>query len=714
MPQPGDSPRQRSGPPSDPADQSGTQSNGTPKPQSNNTSKWDWRFLSNLLIPTVITVLIGTIGFGLWQLHAQNKSNQQLSQSQHSSDQKLSQDQQRATILQTYLNNMQDLLVTDGLATSAPGAEVRQVARVQTLATLGSLDQGRNKIVLQFLQNAHLVGTQDSVITLSDADLSKDDLSGADLSGVNLNGANLSSATLSDANLDDANLYDADLSNADLSGANLSDAVLTGAFLGSAIMNHAALTGANLSGAIMTGAHLNDAHMSGADLNGAELASADLSGTDVSDADLVSASLTQSQLDTVSSCTNAALSMSLKCHHIVKINLVYWYTETSAEARVIHTLIQQFEDNNKEIHIIPEPMNYFQTETAFENAVKEGDPPDVLRSDVTWVAQFASQGYLLNLDSYASQIDLSGYLPAALSYDYYQRNLYGLPQVTDFLALLYNKADLQKAVDTTSPPATMTELEADAMAVVTSGAAKYGFETDGKAYDNLPFIYAFGGGMLDTNHNILVNDAGSVAGLNFLLSLQDAGVMPADVNYSNGPVPVPVTDFMEGKTAMIFGGPYDIPTILKDPSFGNNPDNLGIAAIPAGPATTPTSTCPAGQDLAPSGGQSYVISASTLHPIEAEKFIAFMSQMTSQVAIAEKNQTLPTLTSAYPAVRGEQFINEFDNYTCTAVTQPVIPQAALLYEAFDPAIEAVLDDVESPAVALNAVADAWKQLLAGS
>jgi hypothetical protein len=37
-----------------------------------------------------------------------------------------------------------------------------------------------------------------------------------------------------------------------------------------------------------------------------------------------------------------------------------------------------------------------------------------------------------------------------------------------------------------------------------------------------------------------------------------------------------------------------------------------------------------------------------------------------------------------------------------------------LYDAFDPNIAAALDGVESPVAALNAVAEAWKQLLASS
>jgi arabinogalactan oligomer/maltooligosaccharide transport system substrate-binding protein len=631
---------------------------------------------------------------------------------QHRSDQQVSQDQQRAATLQTYLSNMQDLLLNHKLATSTPGMEVSQVARVQTLTTLRSLDADRNKIVLQFLQGAHLIGIQNAVINLSNADLSNDDLNGANLSGVDLNGA-----TLTDARLDGASLFGADLGNADLSGAdlgdaNLSDATLTGAFLGDTVMNHSILTGAHLGGAILTGAHLTGAYLSGADLNGAVLTGTDLSDSDLSDADLVTASLTQPQLDTVHSCTNATLYTGLTCLHNFRIDLTYWYTESPAEAPVILKLIRQFEQLYPKIHINAVYMNYFQTQTAFENKAKGGQAPDVLRSDVSWVAQFASQGYLLNIDSYTSQNELSDYLPTPLSYDYYMGHLFGLPQVTDFLALLYNKAELRKAVRTASPPSTMTNFEADAMKVVQNRAARYGFETDGTAYNVMPFLYAFGGGMLDQHNGILVNKPGSVAGLNFLLKLQKDRVMPANVNYSNGPVITPVTDFATGKTAMIFGGPYYIPEILAGPSFKSNPGNLGVAAIPTCPASTPT--CHAGQTGAPSGGQSYVISAGTLHPIEAYKFISFMSQEPRQVEIAEANHTLPTRISAYKnVISDEQFISEFRHISYTARARPAIPQAGHLFDAFDPAIAAALDGVESPVAALNAVAGAWKQLLAG-
>jgi len=665
-----------------------------------------------------------TIGFGLWQAHQQQQSDQQHAQYQHKYDQQLARDQQHAAILQRYIDNMQDLLLNHNLSKSKPADEIRQVAREQTLTTLRRLDAGRNKIVLRFLQDTRLIGLHDAVINLSNADLSNDYLSGADLSridlagttltGALLNGADLTDATLysadlngadlSDANLNGAYLFDATLYHADLNGAHLINATLTGAFLGNTTMNGATLTDAHLNGAELSGGHLNSSDLSGANLDGADLNDTDLSGTDLSYADLTAQLLTQQQLDKVYSCTHATLPTGLACHHSVSVTLTYWYTESTAEAPVIGRLIDQFQQLNPNIKINAVPKPFLQAQAAFMTAAQAGKAPDVFRSDVGWVTQLASQGYLLNIDSYVSQGNLSDYLSAPLRYDYYNGNFYGLPQVTDFLAMLYNKHELEKA-GITSAPATMANFQRDAEKVVQSKAARYGFETYESGYYALPFLYAFGGGMFDRHNNILVNSRGSVNGLEFLLKLQNTyKVMPTNMNSSDGGNMV--NDFMSGKTAMIFDGPWDVSNIWTGSAFTGKHGNLGIAGIPRGPA---------GQTGSPLGGQSYVISAGTAHPFEAYKFISFMNSTASQAAIAEANHTLPTRQSAYKdrAVSSDPIISAFVSIKATAVARPAIPQAAHLFDAFDPNIKAALDGA-SPIDALNAVAKAWQQLRAGS
>ena len=255
---------------------------------------WDW--LQLLIIPLVLAS--ATIGFGLWQAH--------LADMQHQQDQAIALDQQRATILQTYIDNIQDLLLNHNLLKSSvldpsnPYYDVAILARARTLTALQGLqgDPERKGHLLIFLHEAELIGFDDykgkthgiPIIVLSGADLSEADLHGANLSGAFLEGANLSRADLSEAFLKDAvadNLSNANLSNADLSNANLS----YGNPRGGGIVERADLSNAKLSNADLSGANLSYANLSNANLSNANLSSANLSGAILSGADLHAADL---------------------------------------------------------------------------------------------------------------------------------------------------------------------------------------------------------------------------------------------------------------------------------------------------------------------------------------------------------------------------------------------------------------------------------------
>jgi len=185
-----------------------------------NKAVWDWfLLLSQVLGAIAIPFVILVVGLYFTQQNTQQQVQ-------------FAADQQQETTLQTYLDDMSNLLLNNKLLESKPGDEIRQVARERTLTTLRRLHEGRNRIVLQFLQVAHLIGIQDAVINLSNADLSNDDLSGATLSGADLSNDDLSGADLSGATLSNALLIDDTLSYAIFTGAHLTDAHLTGAELG--------------------------------------------------------------------------------------------------------------------------------------------------------------------------------------------------------------------------------------------------------------------------------------------------------------------------------------------------------------------------------------------------------------------------------------------------------------------------------------------------
>jgi uncharacterized protein YjbI with pentapeptide repeats len=263
--------------------------------------KTPWDFIQLLLIPLVLA------GVGFWFSAQQNQTSLQVSERQHqadlqiaatryANDQQLAADQQRETTLKTYLDDLSNLLLNNKLLESKPGDAVRQVARERTLTTLRRLEANRNRIVVQFLQDTHLIGGKNAVIDLSRAELSHDDLSRANLSR---------------ADLSEANLIDANLSRAILSGTILSDAYLIGAYL-----SGTNLIDANLSGAFLSDADLSSAYLDGADLSGADLSGAILSGAILSGADLrYTHDLTQQQLDQVDTCQGAILPEGLTCHH---------------------------------------------------------------------------------------------------------------------------------------------------------------------------------------------------------------------------------------------------------------------------------------------------------------------------------------------------------------------------------------------------------------
>lgn len=160
--------------------------------------------------------------------------------------------------LDTYISQMEQLILEKYLLASQSDDPVRTVAKTRTITALRRLDGEHNQQLIQFVRDVglfrgllpfdiHLAEAKLSGADLSGANLSRANLSGADLSGANLIRADLSVANLSRANLSGANLSRADLGRADLSRANLSRANLSGANL-----SWANLSGANLSGAIVT------------------------------------------------------------------------------------------------------------------------------------------------------------------------------------------------------------------------------------------------------------------------------------------------------------------------------------------------------------------------------------------------------------------------------------------------------------------------------
>jgi uncharacterized protein YjbI with pentapeptide repeats len=248
-------------------------------------SGWNWlELLSALAIPVVLAVA------GLYfeaQLDARQRS---IENQRAQAERELAKQRAQDEALQAYLDQMGSLLLEEDLRNSEKGSEVRTLARARTVTVIQRLDSDRNGNVIRFLDEAGLIGKEESSIRL----LAGADLRGAQLQGIVLYGADLNRAFLINADLSQADLSGADLSKAILSDANLSHAGLGGTNLSGASLAETNLSLADLSNADLRGAHLDYADLSGATLDGANLSGAYLYRADLSGADL---SITNEKLE---------------------------------------------------------------------------------------------------------------------------------------------------------------------------------------------------------------------------------------------------------------------------------------------------------------------------------------------------------------------------------------------------------------------------------
>jgi hypothetical protein len=155
---------------------------------------------------------------------------------EHDSPQDAEEQQHGQQAYQTYIL---DMMLNKNLGSPNCAKDVRDVARVKTLAALRRAGRNQKCEVLRFIYEAGLIDRHMGVVRLSGADLS-----GANLTGVTLSGSDLTGVDLSNAILRGTDLSGACLSNVKLTGADLTDADLSGACLEGAAYAEGQLTAA--------------------------------------------------------------------------------------------------------------------------------------------------------------------------------------------------------------------------------------------------------------------------------------------------------------------------------------------------------------------------------------------------------------------------------------------------------------------------------------
>ncbi|MEU7413102.1 extracellular solute-binding protein [Streptomyces sp. NPDC042638] len=369
------------------------------------------------------------------------------------------------------------------------------------------------------------------------------------------------------------------------------------------------------------------------------------------------------------------------------VTITWWDTSNATnEAPTYKALVQQFEAANKDIKVKYVDVPFDQAQNKFDTAAGAKGAPDVLRSEVGWTPAFAKKGFFLPLDGTEALADQAAFEPNLIKQAQYEGKTYGVPLVTDTLALVYNKALFKKA-GITEAPKTWDELKADA-AKIKGKAGVDGYWGSTQAYYAQTFLYGEGTDTVDAAaKKITVNSPAAKKGYGTWLSLfSGKGLHKADATadaYAH------IQDaFVNGKVAAILQGPWEITNFYKGSAFKDK-SNLGIATVPAG------STGKAG---APTGGHNLSVYAGSdkAHQEAALKFVKFMTSAQSQETVALKNSTLPTRSDAYTAkVKADPGIAGYQGVLSAARPRPALAEYSSLWGPLDTELPKVASGSES-------------------
>ncbi|MET2714122.1 extracellular solute-binding protein [Streptomyces harbinensis] len=375
--------------------------------------------------------------------------------------------------------------------------------------------------------------------------------------------------------------------------------------------------------------------------------------------------------------------------------ITYWDTSNETEAQVFKAIAEEFATQHPGVTVDYVNIGFDDAQNRFKNAAAANEAPDVMRTEVAWVADFASLGYLWPLDETPALENQEDFLPQAWASTQYEGATYAVPQVIDTLALFYNKQLLADAG--VEVPQTLDDVKASVPDLEGVGAVPLYMRGD-DPYWFLPFLYGEGGDMVDAEeHEVTIdNDAGIAA----FTRMQDMVTSGAAITDTSDGWENMMSAFSKGDVAMMVNGPWAI----NDAVTGLG-DNLGVAPVPAGSAA----------QAAPQGGWNYAVYAGTPEnesPAVFE-FVKYMSSAATQQRITEELSLLPTRTSVYevPSVQGNEMVQFFKPAVDVAHERPWIPQAQSLFEPIGDNVEAMLIGSVSPEKAAQQTGDAYRDVL---
>ena len=184
--------------------------------------------------------------------------------------------------------------------------------------------------------------------------------------------------------------------------------------------------------------------------------------------------------------TATACNSSNNTNNSGKTTITFWHTHNDDESNTLKEIVADYEEKNPKIKVVVQQVPFSDAQNKYKTVAQAQNAPDIFRAEIAWTAEFASLGYLMAIDMFMTESYRKDFLTAPLKYNYYDGHYWGVPQVTDCLAMLYNKRIFKDSG--LKVPETSDELVSIGKQLTNAEKDKYAFFYRGDSYWFLPFL----------------------------------------------------------------------------------------------------------------------------------------------------------------------------------------------------------------------------------
>jgi multiple sugar transport system substrate-binding protein len=387
--------------------------------------------------------------------------------------------------------------------------------------------------------------------------------------------------------------------------------------------------------------------------------------------------------------------------------------QAGATPEEMNTIVDRFNSANPNVKVEIEYVSYDALHDKIVTAMATNPPSyDVILVDDIWYAEFAKNGYLLDVTDRVDANTKTNIFPAAWDITSVGGKIYGMPWLLDQKYFYYNAKMLQDA-GIANPPRTWEELVQQGQTLKDQGLVEYPIvwswgQMEAVICDWVTLLYGNGGRLVDDAGKPVFNDAKGVATLEWMVKSIDDGISnPASISYGEEDVR---NVFSQGKAAFASNWVYmyDMADLNPDESQING--QVKMALMPAFEGGPESATI--------NGSMGFSVIAKSQSADAAWEYVKFLTSEPIQKEFSA--HVLPVWSTQYEgdALTALTQLNKANPVTVPAFkaqfpTAHVRPKVAYYPEGskvLQLAIQEALTKSKTPQQALDDAAAKWVEL----